>query len=187
MKKESIRPSTNKGKPRKKKPRSPKESALELSLLERRAQAVALRRDGHSFDEIGLLLHVSAQTAAQYVQTHLLELREKAELDTEAIRDIELQRCDALLRAAWPKAKKGDTYSIQACLKVMERRSKLLGLDAPAKQDINLSMTTPDQAAKMTDAQINQRVKELMDRSALSQTDVVDATIINEVPLLESR
>jgi hypothetical protein len=40
-----------------------------------------------------------------------------------------------LLKAMWSKAMKGDVARVDRCLRIMERRAKLLGLDAPSKQE----------------------------------------------------
>ena len=48
-------------------------------------------------------------------------------------RDIELQRLDALYLKAWEAVEEGDLPSIDRCLRVQERRAKLLGLDAAEK------------------------------------------------------
>ena len=36
----------------------------------------------------------------------------------------------------YKKAEKGDYNAVDRCIKLMERRAKLLGLDAPAKSEI---------------------------------------------------
>jgi hypothetical protein len=49
------------------------------------------------------------------------------------VRDLELQRLDALYLKAWEAVEEGDLPSIDRCLRIMERRAKLLGLDAAEK------------------------------------------------------
>ena len=46
---------------------------------------------------------------------------------------LELERLDALTLAAWPRARAGDDRAIRVVLRIMQRRAKLLGLDAPLK------------------------------------------------------
>ena len=50
---------------------------------------------------------------------------------------MEVERLNELFKSAYPKAKKGDEKSINSCLKIMERKAKLLGLDAPEKQEVD--------------------------------------------------
>jgi hypothetical protein len=42
-----------------------------------------------------------------------------------------VDRLDRLLAAIWNQAIEGDGESIDRCLRIMKRRSELLGLDAP--------------------------------------------------------
>lgn len=100
--------------------------------------AMELRRAGASFAEIGRHLQVSKQHAHRIVLAGLDELRAMREESAEEVRTIELQRIDAITMAHWPSRK---TYkSGIILLKAMERRSRLLGLDAPQK----IARTTPD-------------------------------------------
>jgi len=64
----------------------------------------------------------------------------------EYLKEIELQRLDHLLGALWPAAMTGDCRAVDSCLRVCERRSRLLGLDAPAKieQAGELTVLLPD-------------------------------------------
>ena len=56
-------------------------------------------------------------------------------------RNIELQRLQDMHRAVWMDAITGDREAITTVLKLMERRSKLLGLDSPAKMDVDSKLT----------------------------------------------
>ncbi len=47
------------------------------------------------------------------------------------MRKLENERLDALLLAVWPAAKRGDVASVNAALRIMDRRAKLNGLDRP--------------------------------------------------------
>jgi hypothetical protein len=41
-----------------------------------------------------------------------------------------------MLLALWPQVLKGNQGAIDRALRVMERRAKLLGLDAPTRQEV---------------------------------------------------
>lgn len=49
-------------------------------------------------------------------------------LRQEAIR-LEAERMDALQEGIWDKAVNGDARAVEVCLKVLERRSRMFGLD----------------------------------------------------------
>jgi hypothetical protein len=52
--------------------------------------------------------------------------------------DLESARLDALWQAMWPRALAGSARHAEVCVRICERRSRLLGLDAPARVDANV-------------------------------------------------
>lgn len=94
-------------------------------------KALALRLKGLSYHAIGERMGTSRPTAFKDVRLALqgiaTETREKA----LELRAMELQRCDALQAAAWAGAMRGNPDKIRTILRVMDRRARLLGLDAP--------------------------------------------------------
>jgi hypothetical protein len=57
----------------------------------------------------------------------------KRETDEAAaqVRAMELARLDELTLAVWPAARGGDLSAVACVLRIMERRARLLSLDAP--------------------------------------------------------
>ena len=53
-------------------------------------------------------------------------------------RDAELDRLERLQRSWWLPALSGDERAARVVLSVMDRRAKLLGLDAPIKSEIKV-------------------------------------------------
>ena len=111
-----------------------------LIAAERALQAMELRKHGFTYDAIGKEIGVTRQRAYQIVKNELEALREECSEIAEDIVKIELERLDIMLVGAWPNATTGDVTAIDRVLKIMERRARLLGLDAPAK----VAPTTPD-------------------------------------------
>jgi hypothetical protein len=58
--------------------------------------------------------------------------------DVDAIRQVETERLDLAQSAIWGKVLQGDNPSIQNLLRIMERRAKLLGLDMPVRQQVEV-------------------------------------------------
>ena len=58
-------------------------------------------------------------------------LREPA----DEVRDLEVARLDAMLLPLWRRVQQGDERAVDRALKIMERRARLLGLDAPSKSE----------------------------------------------------
>ncbi|HET9819638.1 MAG TPA: hypothetical protein VFP92_10795 [Rhodanobacteraceae bacterium] len=115
---------------------SPETAAAKIKA----AKAMELRMEGKTFqaiaDEAG---YNSPQAAYDAVKRSLLAvIQEPAE---ELIR-IELERLDVLWGIQYLNAQAGDVQAMAACMRLMERRAKLLGLDAPVKQDVKTEVTT---------------------------------------------
>ena len=105
-----------------------------MERADRVLQATELRRAGASYEEIGRALGISKQNAHRLVTRALAKaLRDHA----EHIRIIEEERLDKIQRAAWPAAMRGEVVAINTVLRVMERRAKMLGLDAPTQTTAN--------------------------------------------------
>lgn len=67
----------------------------------------------------------------------IAEVRESLpETDAQELRRADLERLDAMLPNNILMAVAGDKDAVSSVLKIMERRAKLLGLDAPTRQEI---------------------------------------------------
>lgn len=106
------------------------------AAAERAKQAVNLRIAGATFAQIGERIGVSTQAAHKMVVKHLDETRRLTAESAEQLRDMELKRLDAMQAALWPDAMRGDEQKVDRVIRIMGRRAALLGLDAPAKQEI---------------------------------------------------
>ena len=95
----------------------------------RMAKALDLRKGGASYRAIAGALGVSLRQAEMDIKDALREVtRESA---TEAL-GLELDRLDDLYMIAFTEARKNrDMRALNAAVRVMERRAKLLGLDIP--------------------------------------------------------
>jgi hypothetical protein len=96
---------------------------------DREFQALDLRKAGATYHQIGKQLGISKEGARGAVVRALADLQAICTETAEEVRRIEAERLDALTLGLWEKARKGDVAAVKACLAVMERRSKLLGLD----------------------------------------------------------
>lgn len=104
-----------------------------LKGREREQAAVKLRMGGATYDEIGSSLGITAPTAYRAVKRAIGRVIAKTSEDADQLRTLELQRLDKLLLALWPRASRGDDAAVDRVLRVMERRAKLRGLDAPVQ------------------------------------------------------
>ncbi|PSK95792.1 hypothetical protein CLV30_12844 [Haloactinopolyspora alba] len=110
---------------------------------ERMAQVLDLREAGGSYRAIAKQLNISHEQVAQDLSDALTEItREPA----ERVRDMELDRLDAMLLGLWSRARRGDLGAVDRVIKLMDRRAKYLGLDTPdSSSSTNAVATLLDQ------------------------------------------
>jgi hypothetical protein len=108
-----------------------KNAPCRVVAAQRRQQAVQLRAEGATYKQIASEVGISYQRAHQLVGQAMAEVRADTVADAAALRDRELAKLDALEAGIWTKAAAGDLRAIETVLKLMSRRAKLLGLDAP--------------------------------------------------------
>lgn len=126
---------------RKKRPRGNRKptSLAMLNAAAKQAQALELRKAGHSFEQIAAKLgYANGGGAYKAVEAGL---RATLQEPADELRQLEITRLDTMLSALWPKVKRGEHGAIDRALKVGERRAALVGLDAPKKieQKIDVS------------------------------------------------
>lgn len=99
--------------------------------VQRRNMAIDLRRAGVPIDTIASRLNYPTPTHAQ----RDIDLLVSSVLKTpqDEMRGLEALRLDYLTLVLWPEAKKGNSRAIDQVVKIMERRAKLFGLDAPVQ------------------------------------------------------
>ena len=122
--------------PRKEKKKTPEQLAAENAVLKRQETALDLRISGLSYRAIGSKLSVSHETVRQDVEEELERLASLRVEKTDVLRELELQRLDKIIESLDSWVSSGNVGAVNAWLKASERRAKLLGLDAPVKQDI---------------------------------------------------
>lgn len=114
----------------------PVKRGVKEAAAERRVQAFDLRKAGASYRAIGRALGISEAQAHRDVHLVLDGLAKRANESAIHVRNLELSRMDSMLNALWQAIRRGDPTSISTALRVSERRARLLGLDAPAKQEL---------------------------------------------------
>jgi hypothetical protein len=108
---------------------TPEEKAAELEAKE--AKVLELRRAGFTFqriaEEVGYATPSGAQRALERIMTRNVPQA------PEEFRWQELDRLDRMQVALWPRAMKGDDRAISTIVRLMERRARLVGIDAPQR------------------------------------------------------
>lgn len=112
--------------------------------LEREALALDLRRAGYEYSQIAEQTgYANASGARKAVQR---ALKRGFVEPAEDLRTLEADRLDLAHRAVWTSALRGDLKAIDRVVKISDRRSKLLGLDAPTRHDHTVTLDA-EQAA----------------------------------------
>lgn len=76
--------------------------------------------------------------------------------DLEVLRQQELARLDRLQAGVWAAAVAGETKSAETALKVIDRRCRLLGLDAPQRHEV-VTMSVIDAEIARLEAELSAR------------------------------
>ena len=152
------------------------EAKRRITKGQRIAEALELRKTGAPFSQIGKALGLSKVRAFQLIAEALADLGATCAEKAEELRRLELERCDALQFKLWPQA--DNPRVADSILRVMERRAKLLGLDAPTK----VAQTTPDggtlppalDLSKLTDGELEEMRRMYEKAGATTSSTILD-------------
>jgi hypothetical protein len=105
------------------------------AIEEKQLAALEYRKLGYTYAQIAEVLgYAGKQGAYEAIQSALTRvIRDPAE---DVIR-LDLTRLDALFIKPYQDALNGDLAALSACLVIMARRARLLGLDAPIKKQMS--------------------------------------------------
>lgn len=129
--------------------------APEPEQLERELKVLNLRLAGATWAEIAQAMGYAGPSSAYYTYQKAAERMIRPKL--EEYRDLELDRLDRLQRGLWKKAAGGDPRAVDSVLRIIDRRAKLLGLDAPQNINLQAEVVTYDGSA------IEQRTIEIIE------------------------
>jgi hypothetical protein len=122
---------------------------------ERRSKALELRIAGASFEQIGQALGIATSAAWKHVTSALDQTKAKLAENAERVRAIEVRRLDAIVMSLW--GRRSDPRHADTILRAMDRRARLLGLDAPTRAELSgpgggpIVQTTSDLAGLTND------------------------------------
>lgn len=127
----------------------PRPKTQPLETARRRRRVVELRQRGDTWASIAETVRAEygadalpsgwdRRYAHKDFRRLLQKLREEAQEAARDVRDLELRRLDTMQRALWADAtgaegRAADVRAVDRVLKIMDRRTKLLGLDEPQR------------------------------------------------------
>ena len=109
-------------------------SPRRIAAAERGHMALELRKAGVTYEEIAK--RVGYNSKGRCYDAIMRLLRKTAQEPADEVRRLEINRLDALWLRAYTQVQKGDLGAIDRCLRIMERRARLLGLDAPLRHEL---------------------------------------------------
>jgi len=107
-----------------------------LIAAERERDALELRKTGMTYEQIAKKLEMSSTGAYKCVSRALERLEAETGEKANEVRKLELERLDVMLAGVWKKAQAGNVYAVDRVLRIQERRSKYLGLDAQEESQV---------------------------------------------------
>lgn len=151
--------------------------ANKIDIAQRRIQSLELRKRGYSLRAIADALDVTAPTVQRDIEAMLKQLNDEAIKETALLREMELQRLDDMWKSLHKQIDGGNFGAIDRALKIMERRAKLLGLDAPTQNKHEVEMPQAVQALEMLSA-LSQQAGVTME--ALLEALAMEAQRVND-------
>lgn len=107
---------------------------------QRRVRAVQLASLGYTYESIAKEVGYGNRGTAYRAVRDELERCSVEAVDT--LRRVELDRLEALQRAVWDRAMRGDVAAVNAAVRIIESQIRLLGLDQPeSKRDAENAST----------------------------------------------
>jgi hypothetical protein len=164
------------------KSRRARSSASSIARAERDRDWIDLRRKGLLESEIASRYDMRQQTVSKAI---LKYVRNLPALAADDLRRLEAERLDALSAAVAPAIAKGDPRSIEAAVRISERRAKLLGLDKPTTHRITGVADGPVQIMNLlahvppVNVEMLKRIQELEPIEKPAGADAVDEDLLS--------
>lgn len=123
-----------------------------IVAAKKEAEAFELRAAGMTYQQIADQLQYNDGGAARKAVMRVLERTVPDSM--EYVRRMEVRRLDALWRPLYVQALRGDRLAADRCIKIMERRAAMLGLDAPIRiQQMVITEEQLDEAIERIEAE----------------------------------
>lgn len=118
-------------------------------------RALELRKKGMTTYEIATELKVTRQEAKRLVDDAFAEARRMLSISAEEAALVQNMRLEKMFASLQEKLDRGDSRAIEVAIKVLERQSKLMGLDAPEKTETMITY------ANLSDTELLDEAKRL--------------------------
>ncbi|MCB1773861.1 MAG: hypothetical protein KDI88_09610 [Gammaproteobacteria bacterium] len=108
-------------------------SARRAKAAERRREALKMRIEGKTLQQIGDALGITRQAAGKSIRAALIQLGEETREDSETLRALQQARIEHAIRMVWPDIENGRLTAIDRLVKLLDQQARLFGLYAPTR------------------------------------------------------
>jgi hypothetical protein len=146
----------------------------EPAQIDREKQIIELRIEGYTWRQIAQHIQMSPGGALKAYRRAMVRTLKPV---SDELRDLELDRLDTLQQTYWQPAVQGNLRAADFILRVIDKRAKILGLDAPTK--IQAEVVTYDGGTNL-DAEV-EAIARLIDANRAVDDDGTEIHTITEL------
>jgi len=125
----------------KRKPVPVDSASIGVAHVRAMSKIALLRKQRYSYQEIAEMMNMTDKAARGVLQEYIKYQRLHFQEDAKEVFELELKSLDLLESEEWKRYQDGDSNSAKNILRIKERRSKMLGLDAPETINHNVEVT----------------------------------------------
>lgn len=114
-----------------------KPKSKQVSIEKRRDVVAANLLAGLNYRDIASGLGVSIGTVSNDVKVLMKRWREEQVNQIDDLVTVDLRRLDAAINAIWNDVKEGNLPAVDRLIRILERRSRMLGYDEPEKVELD--------------------------------------------------
>lgn len=138
-----------------------KNAPTRVQKLQRQAEALQLRIEGKTYDEIATILGISRATTFRYVAAGVSDLRMDVGKRKEELRNLQAARLESLVLALWPKVKSGDVKAVSVVVNVLARTARLYGLDEPSRVEAQVKSSGSLDLSTLSENELKEHCRRL--------------------------
>ena len=153
-----------------------KSHRIRILAAERSAEILQKRIDGWTLRQLAKEYAVAPGIIHKIITREVDRAQKRATESAETLRSLHNERLESMYLALNPNIQKGNPRSIEMGLKILERQSKLNGMDEPEKKQIDVMVTMPDMELVREAKRLNLPIPEALKH--LDRDDVIDGEFV---------
>lgn len=148
-----------------------KRSVAEVNYKAQRVEIMALRVAGFSESQIAERMDLNSEVVSRIIEETLDKAVNPAIAE---MRRLENQRLDRAQSAIWSEVVKGNLKAINTFLRISQQRSKVNGLYAPTKVEMNIGIKREmETALSELESLLNYQASQIVDAEVVEDLDIL--------------